>query len=183
ANRSGPIRVLVLGGSQGARAINRVLPDALAALPSKDVVEVRHQAGSLHLEDARALYAKAGVEVEPVAFILDMAAAYAWADLVICRAGAMTVFEVAAAGVAAVLVPFPYAVDDHQTRNARFLCDADAAVLVREADLTPALLCELLLEFASARERLLTMATSARRLSVPDAAERVTAWCMEAVHA
>ncbi len=183
ANRAGPIRVLVLGGSQGARAINRVLPDALAALPSSGLVEIRHQAGSLHLDDTRALYAKAGVDVEPVAFIDDMAAAYAWADLVICRAGAMTVCELAAAGVAAVLVPFPFAVDDHQTRNARFLSEAGAAVLVRESDLTPELLCELLLEFASARERLLTMASSARRLSVPDAAERVTAWCMEAAHA
>jgi UDP-N-acetylglucosamine--N-acetylmuramyl-(pentapeptide) pyrophosphoryl-undecaprenol N-acetylglucosamine transferase len=163
ASRAGPIRVLVLGGSQGARAINRALPDALAALPSA--------------------YAAAGVDVEPVAFINDMAAAYAWADLVICRAGAMTVCEVAAAGIAAVLVPFPYAVDDHQTCNARFLSDAGAAVLVCESDLTPGLLCELLLEFASARERLLAMAISARRLSVPDAAERVTAWCMEAAHA
>jgi UDP-N-acetylglucosamine--N-acetylmuramyl-(pentapeptide) pyrophosphoryl-undecaprenol N-acetylglucosamine transferase len=183
ASRAGPIRVLVLGGSQGARAINRALPDALAALPSRGRVEVRHQAGSLHLEDTRAAYAAAGVDVEPVAFINDMAAAYAWADLVICRAGAMTVCEVAAAGIAAVLVPFPYAVDDHQTCNARFLSDAGAAVLVCESDLTPGLLCELLLEFASARERLLTMAISARRLSVPDAAERVTAWCMEAAHA
>ena len=183
ANRAGPIRVLVLGGSQGARAINRVLPAALEALPSRELVEVRHQAGSRHLEDTRALYARAGVDVEPLAFIDDMAAAYAWADLVICRAGAMTVCELAAAGVAAVLVPFPYAVDDHRTRNARFLSDAGAAVLVRESDLTPALLCELLLEFASARQRLLTMATRARRLSVPDAAERVTSWCMEAAHA
>ncbi len=183
ADRAGPIRVLVLGGSQGARAINRVLPDALAALPSKDLVEVRHQAGSRHLEDTRALYVKAGVEVEPVAYIDDMAAAYAWADLVICRAGAMTVCEVAAAGVAAVLVPFPFAVDDHQTSNAKYLSDVGAAVLVRESDLTPSLLCELLLEFASARERLLIMATSARRMSVPDAAERVTAWCLEAAHA
>lgn len=183
ANRAGPIRVLVLGGSQGARAINRVLPDALAALPSKQSVQVRHQAGSLHLEDTRALYAKAGVDVEPVAFIDDMAAAYAWADLVICRAGAMTVCELAAAGVAAVLVPFPFAVDDHQTRNAKYLSDAGAAVLVRESDLTPALICDLLLEFASARQRLLRMASRARRLSVPDAAERVTGWCLEAAHA
>ena len=183
ANRAGPIRVLVLGGSQGARAINRVMPEALAALPSKGLVEVRHQAGSRHLEDTRALYAQAGVEVEPVAFIDDMAAAYAWADLVICRAGAMTVCEVAAVGVAAVFVPFPFAVDDHQTRNARYLSDAGAAVLVRESDLTPSLLCDLLQEFAGARARLLTMASSARRLSVPDAAERVTNWCLEAAHA
>jgi UDP-N-acetylglucosamine--N-acetylmuramyl-(pentapeptide) pyrophosphoryl-undecaprenol N-acetylglucosamine transferase len=183
SNRAGPIRLLVLGGSQGARAINRVLPDALAALPSAELVEVRHQAGSRHVEETRSLYAAAGVDVEPVAFIDDMAAAYAWADLVICRAGAMTVCEVAAAGVAAVLVPFPYAVDDHQTRNAHYLSDAGAAVLVRETDLTPALLCRLLLEFVSARERLLAMANSARRLSVPDAAERVTTWCLEAAHA
>lgn len=183
ANRAGPIRLLVLGGSQGARAINRALPDALASLPSAELVEVRHQSGPLHLEETRSLYAGAGVDVVPEAFIEDMAAAYAWADLVICRAGAMTVCEVAAAGVAAVLVPFPYAVDDHQTRNARFLSDAGAALLVREADLSPTLLCELLLEFASARNRLLAMANSARRLSVPDAADRVTNWCLEAVHA
>jgi UDP-N-acetylglucosamine--N-acetylmuramyl-(pentapeptide) pyrophosphoryl-undecaprenol N-acetylglucosamine transferase len=183
AHRAGPIRLLVLGGSQGARAINRVLPEALAALPSTEMVEVRHQAGAMHLQETLSLYAGAGVRVAPEAFIEDMASAYAWADLVICRAGAMTVCEVAAAGVAAVLVPFPYAVDDHQTRNARFLSDAGAALLVPEADLTPAALCELLLEFASARERLLAMASSARRLSVPDAADRVTEWCLEAAHA
>jgi len=183
AERSGPLRVLVLGGSQGARAINQVLPDALAALPSGEMVEVRHQAGPLHLEGTRRRYTKAGIHIEPVAFIDDMAAAYAWADLVICRAGAMTVCEVAAAGVAAVFVPFPYAVDDHQTRNAKYLSDAGAAVLVREADLTPALLRDLLCEFASARQRLVTMATAARGLAVPDAAERVTTWCMEAAHA
>lgn len=183
AKRSGPLRVLVLGGSQGARALNRVLPDAIAALPPGLLVEVRHQAGRLHLEDTRARYATAGVRIEPVAFIDDMAAAYAWADLVICRAGAMTVCEVAAAGVAAVFVPFPHSVDDHQTRNARFLSDAGAGVLVRESDLTPALLRDLLMEFASARERLLTMAIAARGLAVPDATERVAAWCMEAAHA
>ena len=183
ANRSGPLRVLVLGGSQGARAINEVLPRALAMLPARDLVEVRHQAGGAHVERARSNYAEAGVAVEPVAFIDDMAGAYAWADLVICRAGAMTVCEVAAAGLAAVLVPFPFAVDDHQTRNARYLSDAGAAVLVREADLTPTLLKDLLVEFASARERLLSMASAARGLSVPDSAERVTEWCLEAAHA
>lgn len=182
-SRRGPLRVLVLGGSQGARAINEVFPEAVAALPDRRVVEVRHQTGSRHLESTRARYAANGAGADVVAYIDDMAAAYGWADLVVCRAGAMTVCEVAAAGLAAIFVPFPYAVDDHQTRNARYLSDAGAAVLVPESDLNAVVLRDLLVEFAAARERLLAMAVAARRLAVPDAAERVIGQCMEAVHA
>ena len=183
AGRTGPLRVLVLGGSQGALVLNQVLPEALAALPSPDSVEIRHQAGVAHLESTRTRYATAGLAVVPFAFIEDMAAAYEWADVVICRAGAMTVSEVAAAGIAAIFVPYPYAVDDHQTRNAKFLSDAGAAVLVKQADLSATLIRDLLDDFCSARDRLLAMARAARGLAVSDAAEQVTNYCMEAVHA
>ncbi|NIR28605.1 MAG: undecaprenyldiphospho-muramoylpentapeptide beta-N-acetylglucosaminyltransferase [Gammaproteobacteria bacterium] len=183
AQRSGPLHVLVLGGSQGARVLNEVVPVALRAMPVPEMVRVCHQAGANHLETARAHYAAAGTQAELVAFIENMAEAYAWADLVVCRAGAMTIAELAAAGAASVLVPFPHAVDDHQTHNARFLSEHGAAVLIRQAELTAQRLCGLLTDLHGARERLLAMARAARALAVPDAAGRVTALCTEVVHA
>ena len=137
AQRAGPMRVLVLGGSQGARVLNQIVPVAVAGLESRDIVEVWHQAGPRHVEATRETYARAGVAVEPVAFIDDMAQAYRWADLVVCRAGAMTVAELAAAGTASILVPFPSAVDDHQTHNARHLANAGAAVLLPQVEMSP----------------------------------------------
>src|SRR5690606_18255599 len=113
------LRVLVLGGSQGAQALNAALPDVLHRLGPQRALTVRHQAGERHLQAARAAYRDAGVEAEVVPFVQDMAEAYAWADLAICRAGALTLAELAAAGVPAILVPFPHAVDDHQTMNAQ----------------------------------------------------------------
>ena len=179
AGRSGALRLLVLGGSQGARVLNEIVPDAIAAMTDRRAVEIRHQAGERNLADARARYAAHGIDASPVGFIEDMAAAYGWADLVVCRAGALTVAELAAVGVASLLVPFPYATDDHQTANGRFLADAGAALLVRQDELDATRLGRLFAELHAARDRLVRMAVAARRLAVPDATERVLESCLE----
>jgi UDP-N-acetylglucosamine--N-acetylmuramyl-(pentapeptide) pyrophosphoryl-undecaprenol N-acetylglucosamine transferase len=176
--RSGPLQLLVVGGSLGAQALNETVPQSLALIDPPQRPSITHQAGARHLEQLRRNYAAAGVQAQTVAFIEDMAARYAEADLVICRAGALTVSELAAAGVASVLVPFPFAVDDHQTRNARFLADAGAAVLVQQRDLSARKLADLLIGFT--REKLLDMATRARALAKPDAAAAVAAECVAA---
>ncbi len=175
AGRSGPLRVLVVGGSLGAQALNTVVPRALAMLPDARRPQVVHQSGRRHLADLQAAYREAGVEAQAVEFIDDMAAAYAQADLVICRAGAMTVTEVAAAGVASLMVPFPHAVDDHQTTNARFLSERDAALLVPQSALTPQGLATLL--DGLDRERLAGIAARARAFARPDAAGQVADAC------
>ncbi len=177
AGRSGPLRVLVVGGSRGAAALNELVPKALALLPAADRPRVTHQSGAQHLDALRAHYAAAGVAATPVAFIDEIAQAYADADLVICRAGATTVAELAAAGVAAILVPFPFAVDDHQTVNARYLADAGAAVLVRQRDLTPAKLAAAVRGLT--RPGLLAMAAKARALGRPEATRAVAEACVE----
>jgi UDP-N-acetylglucosamine--N-acetylmuramyl-(pentapeptide) pyrophosphoryl-undecaprenol N-acetylglucosamine transferase len=177
AGRTGPLRVLVVGGSLGAAALNDIVPKALALLPADARPVVTHQSGAKHVEELRANYARAGVEAAAVAFIDDMARAYADADLVICRAGATTVAELAAAGVAAILVPFPFAVDDHQTTNARYLADAGAGLLVQQRDLTPEALAARLRGLS--RAQLAAMATKARALGKPDAARAVAEACME----
>jgi len=171
AARSGALRLLVVGGSQGATRLNAVVPQALAQLAPRLAVEVRHQAGERWIGAAREAYAAAQIEAEVVPFIDDIAAAYAWADLVVCRSGALTISELAAAGVAAVLVPFPAAVDDHQTRNAGFLVGQGAAVLLPENELTPARLAAELERLGVDRATLLQMAKRARALSRPRAAE------------
>lgn len=177
AGRDGPLRILVVGGSLGAAALNDIVPKALAQLPAEARPVVTHQSGAKHVDALRANYARAGVDANAVAFIDDMARAYADADLVICRAGATTVAELAAAGVAAILVPFPFAVDDHQTTNARYLADAGAGVLVQQRDLTPDALAGMLRGLA--RDQLLAMATKARALGKPDATRVVAESCME----
>lgn len=185
AERSGRVlRVLVVGGSQGAQRLNQVVPQAVASLAGKLTVQIRHQTGARMLEATRAAYAElgsaaaSGICVEP--FIDDMAAAYAAADLVICRAGALTVSELAAAGVAAILVPFPAAVDDHQTRNARFLVERGAAVLLPERELSAQRLADELLRFGADRLALLQMAERARELARPTAARDVADLCLAA---
>lgn len=178
AARSGPLSLLVVGGSLGAQALNEMVPQALALLPADQRPAVTHQAGARHMEQLRRNYAQAGVQGDLLAFIEDMAARYAQADLVICRAGALTVAELAAAGVGSVLVPFPYAVDDHQTQNAKFLADAQAAVLIQQRDLSPRKLADLLAGFT--REKLLDMARRARALAKPDAGAIVASACMAA---
>lgn len=176
--RSGPLKVLVIGGSLGAKALNETVPQAIARMPKDQRPEVTHQAGAQHLEVLAQLYRDAGVEARALAFIEDMAAAYAAADLVICRAGALTVSELAAAGVASVLIPYPHAVDDHQTGNARRLADQGAAVLLPQTELSPERLAALLSEFS--RERLREMAEKARSLAQPEAARKVAEVCMGA---
>jgi UDP-N-acetylglucosamine--N-acetylmuramyl-(pentapeptide) pyrophosphoryl-undecaprenol N-acetylglucosamine transferase len=178
ASRSGALRLLVLGGSQGATRLNAVVPLALARLKDALAVETRHQAGPRWIDAARASYAQAAVDATVVPFIEDMAAAYAWADLVICRAGALTISELAAAGVGAILVPFPAAVDDHQSANAAYLVRAGAAVLIAEAELSVERLAEELGRLCAGRGKLLTMAESARLLARPRAAEELAQSCL-----
>jgi UDP-N-acetylglucosamine--N-acetylmuramyl-(pentapeptide) pyrophosphoryl-undecaprenol N-acetylglucosamine transferase len=177
AGRQGKLRLLVVGGSLGAAALNDMVPQALALIPESGRPEVVHQSGAKHLEKLRANYAAAGVAADARAFIDDMAQTYAWCDVIVCRAGALTLAEIAAAGVASVLVPFPHAVDDHQTGNARFLSENGAAVLLPQQDLTPAGLADLLAGFT--REKLLAMAQAARKLSKPEATATVAQVCME----
>jgi UDP-N-acetylglucosamine--N-acetylmuramyl-(pentapeptide) pyrophosphoryl-undecaprenol N-acetylglucosamine transferase len=176
AEHTGPLRILVIGGSLGAQALNEVMPKALALLPENERPEVVHQAGEKHLPMVQSLYVSAGVEANCVAFVEDMAGAYAWADLVICRAGALTVAELAAAGVASILIPFPHAVDDHQSSNARFLSNAGAAILLPQTELTPERLTDIR---HLSRHQLAQMAEKARALARPDATLEVAALCKE----
>ncbi len=177
AARSGPLRLLVVGGSLGAQALNEAMPKALALISEDVRPSVLHQAGEKNLAELKNNYQASGVRGELVAFIDDMARHYAEADLVICRAGAMTVSELAAGGVASVLVPFPYAVDDHQTANARFLSEKGAATLLPQKELTPEKLSALLRSLD--RKKLLEMASKARTLGKPEAARIVADRCVE----
>jgi len=173
--RQGPLRLLIVGGSLGAQALNEAVPRALALLDERP--HVVHQSGEKHLESLRANYAAAGVQGELIAFIDDMARRYAEADLVICRAGAVTIAELSAGGMASILVPFPHAVDDHQTANARFLSERGAAMLLPQTELTPQRLADTLRRMD--RATLLQMARNARGLGKPDAARVVAQRCME----
>jgi len=174
--RSGVLNLLVVGGSLGAKALNEALPQALALLPEAVRPKVLHQTGKANFAAVQQAYATAGVNAEVRPFLEDMAQAYAEADLVICRAGALTVAELAAAGVASVLVPFPYAVDDHQTGNARFLSERGAAILLPQTELTATGLAQLLETLT--REQLQAMAQQARTLAKPDAAAAVAKVCV-----
>jgi UDP-N-acetylglucosamine--N-acetylmuramyl-(pentapeptide) pyrophosphoryl-undecaprenol N-acetylglucosamine transferase len=179
AGRSGKPRLLVLGGSLGARALNQMLPQALAQLTASERPEVLHQAGARGLDEAREAYASAGVEAQVVSFIDDMAASYGWADLAVCRAGALTLAELTAAGLGALLVPFPHAVDDHQTRNAEVLVTVGAAELIQERDLDVQQLAQRLSSLLQDRPRMIAMAVAARTLAKPDAADVIARACME----
>jgi len=177
AARSGPLRLLVVGGSLGAQALNQTVPAALARLPLTQRPQVLHQSGQTHIDALRAAYAQAGVAADCAPFIDDMASALANADLVLCRAGAMTVAEVAAAGVAALFVPFPHAVDNHQTANARFLSDAGAAWICQQAALTPEWLASWLAE--RSRTQLAAVAVRARTHAQPESARTIAAICAQ----
>ena len=172
------LRLLVLGGSLGAAAINEIVPQGLALIPEDERPMVVHQAGARHIDQLKANYTAASVHAECVDFIEDMAGAYEWADLVLCRAGALTVAELAAAGVASILVPFPHAVDDHQTANAKFLSTVGAAILLPQSEMTPESV-SLLRNYT--RGQLLQMAEKARALAKPDAALEVAGVCEELV--
>lgn len=181
AQRRGALRLLVVGGSQGAARLNAVVPAALASLDVSLRPQVIHQAGERNLIQARELYAKHGVQGDVRAFIDDMAEAYDWADVVVCRSGALTVSELAAAGLPAIFVPFPAAVDDHQTLNADFLVQAQAALLIQERDLTPAVLAQQLQSLLSGgREQLAVMAARARAVAIVDADVRLADACVAA---
>lgn len=177
--RTGRWRLLVVGGSLGARVLNETVPMALGTLAPDARPEVRHQSGRITEDLARSCYRAAGVEARIDAFLDDMAEAYAWADVVVCRAGALTVSELAIAGVPAVLVPLPHAADDHQTANARYLSDVGAAVLLPQTELSAERLAETLQELGEDRERLRDMARAARGRARPEAAETVAEHCLE----
>jgi UDP-N-acetylglucosamine--N-acetylmuramyl-(pentapeptide) pyrophosphoryl-undecaprenol N-acetylglucosamine transferase len=178
ANRTGPLRLLVLGGSQGALALNRAVPAALALLPAGRRPQVRHQTGERTIAVAREEYLRQGIDAELLPFVEDMAEIYAWADLVICRAGALTVAELAAAGLGAIFVPFPAAVDDHQTANAQPMVRAGAAVVVAERDLCDTVLANVLSEWLASRDGLRLRAEKARGLAMPEALDRIAGTCM-----
>ena len=181
AQRTGPLQVLVVGGSLGAQALNETLPLALAKLPVEQRPTVGHQAGRGKEEATRKAYADAGVEAWVVEFIDDMADAYAWADLVVCRSGALTVSELAAAGVAALLVPYPHAVDDHQTANGNYLAREGAAIMIQQRDLGPDRLANELRSLD--RKKVTRMAVTARSLAKPDATGRFADICEEVLAA
>ncbi|VUD40325.1 UDP-N-acetylglucosamine--N-acetylmuramyl-(pentapeptide) pyrophosphoryl-undecaprenol N-acetylglucosamine transferase [Thalassocella blandensis] len=182
------LHILVLGGSRGAQAINRMLPDALSRLENFDKLSVWHQTGDLKLDETQALYrSKLGLgdhdEIRIDAFIRDMAEAYRWADLVICRSGALTVSEIAAVGVGAVFIPFPYAIDDHQTANAKFLEKLGAAEIRQESELNGESLAEIIKHYVNDDSRLLNMANAARAFAKPKAARAFADYCEEVIHA
>jgi UDP-N-acetylglucosamine--N-acetylmuramyl-(pentapeptide) pyrophosphoryl-undecaprenol N-acetylglucosamine transferase len=179
AGRHGRPRLLVLGGSLGARALNNAVPQALAQLAPEQRPDVLHQCGARGIDEAREAYEKAGVEAQVVPFIEDMAGTYAWADLAICRAGALTLAELTAAGLGAVLVPFPHAVDDHQTRNAEALVAAGAAELIQERNLDVQALAQRIETLLENRDKLVAMAQAARTLAKPDAAQTIARACVE----
>ena len=176
AGRDGALHLLVIGGSLGAQALNETVPRGMALLGESELPQIVHQAGEKHLEALKANYAAVGVPAHCVSFIEDMAGAYQWADLVICRAGALTVAELAAAGVASILVPFPHAVDDHQTGNARFLVNVGGAFLLPQGELSPEAIA-LIRNYS--RGQLLEMAEKTRSLAKPDATEEVANICAE----
>ncbi|MGF2685924.1 undecaprenyldiphospho-muramoylpentapeptide beta-N-acetylglucosaminyltransferase [Marinobacter sp. DUT-3] len=182
AQREGPLRLLVVGGSLGAQVFNQQVPEALAKLPQAERPVVRHQCGEKHADAARDAYEQNGVEASVEPFIKDMAEAYSWADLVLCRSGALTVSELCVAGLGAILVPFPHAVDDHQTMNGQHMVSAQAAVLVPQPKLNPQSLAETLRDLSNDRSRVLNMAKAARSLARPDATERVVNYCLEAAN-
>jgi UDP-N-acetylglucosamine--N-acetylmuramyl-(pentapeptide) pyrophosphoryl-undecaprenol N-acetylglucosamine transferase len=175
------LNLLVVGGSLGAQILNDVVPKALSLMDATQRPRVIHQAGVKHIDELQAAYKAANVQADIRPFIDDMAAAYSNCDLLICRAGALTIAEICAVGIASILVPFPHAVDDHQTGNARFLSDAGAAILIPQPELTPARLADQIKRFT--REQLTQMATKARQLAKPDATDRVAKICMELAHA
>ena len=171
--------LLVVGGSLGAAAINTLLPEALAILPESMRPEVYHQTGEKHYTEAMAAYTRAGISARIVPFIKEMHEAYSWADIVLCRSGALTIAELCVAGLGAILVPFPHAIDDHQTANANFMAKQSAAILIQQSALTSDKLADILQEFIQSPERCQAMAEAAYQLRMADATEKVLSICKE----
>jgi len=178
-DRWGRVRLLIFGGSLGAQALNEVVPMALGEITMDKRPQVHHQAGKNKDKATIRVYEKMGVEAEITPFIEDMAEAYEWADLVICRSGALTVAELAAAGIASIMVPYPWAVDDHQTENAKYLTEHDAGILMPQAEMTKESLSSLLKELCGNRDKLIEMSIRARELAKPQATDEVAAICAE----
>lgn len=174
------LRLLIIGGSLGAVKLNEIIPQALAKIESSQRPQIIHQTGLKNIESAKTFYSDAGVDAKVEAFIDDMPSVYEWADLVICRAGAMTVFELAAAGIASILVPYPHAVDDHQTINAFYLEKAGAAIIKQQDELTTDWLVNVINDFSENRQKLLDMAIAARKLTIPDSAKTIADACLSA---
>ncbi len=168
-----PLRLLIIGGSLGAKTLNEVVPVAIQKIAPQQRPEIKHQSGERHLDVLQGLYQQCEVEAEVIPFVKDMKSAYEWADLVLCRSGALTVSELAAAGMASILVPYPYAVDDHQYMNAVFLEAADAALLIRDHELTPEKLVEIINRFSAERDQVLTMSMNARAVAYTEATKLV----------
>jgi UDP-N-acetylglucosamine--N-acetylmuramyl-(pentapeptide) pyrophosphoryl-undecaprenol N-acetylglucosamine transferase len=177
--RAQKMRLLVLGGSLGATVINEMVPSALMALSEEDRPEVIHQCGVRHLQSTLDFYHNCGVEARVEPFIDDMCAVYEWADFVICRSGAMTIAELALAGVGALLVPYPHAVDDHQTKNAEYLAAANAAILIQQSELSTTVIARILTQLSGDRSRLMTMAKNSRQCAYPQATNKVADVCEE----
>lgn len=173
------MNILIIGGSLGAASLNRVLPEAIARIDPAARPNIKHQCGKRHLQSCKQNYADAAVDAEVVDFIEDMAAVYAWADIVICRAGALTISELTAVGIGSILIPYPYAVDNHQYHNACFLAENDAAGIVLDKDLNADRLAEMIKTFQSDRNRLISMAVKARQLARIDATERLAKGILE----
>ncbi|BBA36574.1 undecaprenyldiphospho-muramoylpentapeptide beta-N-acetylglucosaminyltransferase [Methylocaldum marinum] len=174
-----PLKILILGGSQGARALNEIVPEALARIDMP--VRVFHQTGEAMRSKTAVLYAQSRMTARIESFIEDMAEAYGWADLVVCRAGAMTISELTAAGLPSILIPYPYAIDDHQTHNARYLVDNGAAVMIPQSELSAERLAEEITVLMQEPSRLKAMAERASALAKPDAARVVAAICLSEV--
>lgn len=175
-----PLHLLILGGSLGAQALNQLLPEAIALLPENKRPDIKHQAGVKNLEATTKVYNDSKVNAEVMAFVDDMAAVYQWADVVICRAGALTISELTLAGRGAMLIPYPYAIDDHQTANGAWLVNNDAAIICQQKDLTAQSVADFISSVGSNRPRLVAMGNNARKLAQPEAAEKVASYCQQA---
>ncbi len=181
-SRQGALRLLVIGGSRGARALNALCPKALALMPADIRPEIKHQVGAAHVEETKLVYQKNGLNAEILPFIQDMADAYAWADLVLCRSGALTISELGAVGVGSILVPYPFAIDDHQWINAQFLEKAGGAIVIREHLLSPEILAEHLLAFSNDRMKGLKLAKAAKNAFKLDSTTLVVDACKEVAY-
>ncbi len=177
-DRSDTLNILIFGGSLGAMKLNQVVPEACKIIGKDKSLNIRHQTGKGHLQKTQQNYLAANIEAEVIEYIDNMPEMYAWADLVICRAGAMTVSELAAAGVASILVPYPYAVDDHQTANAHYLSDAEAGILIQQNELTAEGLAQELMMLD--RKKIIDMAVCARKLGKPESTRQVAQACIDA---